>query len=134
MQGIAAALSQPDSYKSPWPDMTFSVPAADESASTRLISDNGRMGFILLRLKEEDRQSFAQNQKSIQALQQIVAELRSKYASLQIGLTGLPIIEYDEMQSSQSSMSMATLLSFLGVLAVMIVAFGGFRHAMSTRR
>ena len=130
MQGIAAALTQPDSYKSPWPDMTFSVSAADESAPTRLISDNGRMGFILLRLKEEDRQSFAQNQESIDALHQLIAEVGPKYPGLKIGLTGLPIIEYDEMQSSQSSMSLATLISFLGVLAVMIVAFGGFRHAI----
>ena len=130
MQGIAAALGQPDSYKSPWPDMAFSVPAADESASTRLISDNGRMGFVLLRLKEEDRQSFAQNHESIVALQQLTAEIGAKYPKLKIGTTGLPIIEYDEMQSSQSSMSLATLISFLGVLAVMIVAFGGFRHAI----
>ena len=55
--------------------------------------------------------------------------MQSRHPGTKIGLTGLPIIEYDEMRSSEKSMSAATILSFLGVLAVMIVAFGGFRHA-----
>ena len=54
----------------------------------------------------------------------------SRHPGTKIGLTGLPIIEHDEMQSSEQSMSAATILSFVGVLAVIIVAFGGFRHAV----
>lgn len=130
MSGLTAALSQPGAYKSPWPEMSFSTPLAAEAASTRLISDNGRMGFVLLRLLEEDQQSFAQNNRSITALRQLCAESQSKHPGTKIGQTGLPIIEYDEMRSSEHSMSAATILSFLGVLGVMIVAFGGFRHSI----
>ncbi len=129
MKGLAAALGQSGSYKSPWPEMSFSSSLAAESASTRLISDDGRMGFVLLRFLEEDRQSFAQNNGSIQALRQLTAEVQSRHPGTKVGLTGLPIIEYDEMRSSEKSMSAATILAFVGVLAVMIVAFGGFRHA-----
>ena len=82
-----------------------------------------------MRFLEEDKQSFAQNAESIKALRQLTAEVQSRHPGTKIGLTGLPIIEYDEMRSSEKSMSAATVLSFLGVLAVMIVAFGGFRHA-----
>ena len=129
MKGLAAALGQAGPYKSPWPEMSFSSPLAAEAASMRLISDDGRMGFVLLRFLEEDRQSFAQNSESIKALRQLTAEVQSQHPGTKIGLTGLPIIEYDEMRSSEKSMSVATVVSFLGVLAVMIVAFGGFRHA-----
>ena len=125
--GAAAGRAR---YKSPWPEMSFSSPLAAESASTRLISDDGRTGFILLRLLEEDKQSFAQNDESIKVLRQLAADVRSRHPGTKIGLTGLPIIEHDEMQSSEKSMSAATILSFVGVLAVMIVAFGGFRHAI----
>lgn len=129
MNGLAAALQQ-DGYKSPWPEMSFSSPLAAEAASTRLISDDGRMGFILLRLLEEDRQSFAQNNQSITTLRQLCTESQAQHPGTKIGQTGLPIIEYDEMRSSEQSMSAATILSFVGVLAVMIVAFGGFRHSI----
>ncbi len=127
--GLAAALGQSNGYTSPWPKMSFSSPLAAESASTRLMSDDGRMGFVLLRLLEEDRQSFAQNSESITVLRQLASEIQSRHPGTKIGLTGLPIIEFDEMRSSESSMTLATIVSFLGVLAVMVVAFGGFRHA-----
>lgn len=130
ISGLTTALGQTEGYQSPWPEMSFSSPLAAESASTRLISDDGRMGFILLRLMEENCQSFAQNSQSIETLRQITAEAQSRHPGTTIGLTGLPIIEYDEMRSSEKSMSRATIVSFLGVLGVMIVAFGGFRHAM----
>ena len=130
INGLAAALgTRPEAYKSPWPEMSLSSPLAAEAASTRLMSDDGRMGFVLLRFMEEDRQSFAQNSESIKVLRQLTADVQARHPGTKIGLTGLPIIEYDEMRSSEKSMSVATILSFLGVLAVMIVAFGGFRHA-----
>ena len=82
--------------------MSFSSPLAAEAASTRLISDDGRMGFVLLRLLEEDRQSFAQNNESISVLRQLTAEVQAQHPGTKIGLTGLPIIEYDEMRSSET--------------------------------
>ncbi len=93
------------------------------------MSEDGRMGFVLLRLVEEDRQSFAQNSTSIEILRQLAAEIETRHPGTKVGLTGLPIIEFDEMRSSERSMTLATIVSFLGVLAVMVVAFGGFRHA-----
>ena len=105
--------------------------AMDEpEAATHLLENDGRIGFVLLRLIKEDTQNFAQNGEAIVGLKRLVAQMRTRHPQVKIGLTGLPIIEYDEMQSSESSMSLATILSFLGVLAVLIVAFGGFRHSL----
>jgi uncharacterized protein len=129
-KAIETAIRHPGSYQSPWPDMSLPGSLAAQSASTRLISEDGCTGFILLRLLEEDTQGFAQNDKSILALRDIVAKVHSQHRDTKIGLTGLPIIEHDEMHSSEKSMSAATFLSFAGVLAVMIVAFGGCRHAI----
>ena len=60
----------------------------------------------------------------------MAAEVESRQPGTKIGLTGLPVIEFDEMRSSEKSMTLATLLSCLGVLAVMVVTFGGFRHSL----
>jgi uncharacterized protein len=130
VKGLEDALRNPDAYKSPWPDLPLSSALAAQSASTRLMTEDGRMGFILLRLREEDTQSFAQHDEPIKVLRQLAADVQSQNPGTKIGLTGLPIIEHDEMQSSEKSMSAATFLSFAGVLAVMIVAFGGCRHAV----
>jgi hopanoid biosynthesis associated RND transporter like protein HpnN len=129
ISGLSAALGQSETYQSPWPEMALSSPLESEASSTQLVSEDGKIGFVLLRFKEVDRQSFAQNSESIKVLRQLIAEVQAQHSGVKIGLTGLPIIEFDEMQSSEKSMSYATILSFLGVLAVMIVAFGGFRHA-----
>jgi len=159
INGLMAALGQDGAYQSPWPKklgedekqqkvqaaavqplglpplMSFTpgidlTPAEAEAAEARLLSTDGRMGFILLRLLEEDTQSFAQNSQSIEFLRQLIADIGARHPEVKIGLTGLPIIEYDEMRASERSMSLATVLSFLGVLAVMIVTFGGVRHSV----
>lgn len=127
-QGLKTALEQSGPYRSPWPEMALPESLANQSATTRLLSKDGLTGFILLRFLEEDNQGFAQNDASVKALRQLTANVRSRHPGTKIGLTGLPILEHDEMQSSEKSMSAATFLSFAGVLAVIIVAFGGFRH------
>ncbi|MEN6366742.1 MAG: MMPL family transporter [Thermoguttaceae bacterium] len=129
-QGLTTALGPTNGYRSPWPEIAPPKSLAAEAKSTRLMSSNGQMGFVLLKLIEEDRQSFAQNKESIKVLREITADVESRHPGTTLGLTGLPIIEYDEMQSSEDSMTAATLVSFFGVLAVMIVAFGGFRHSV----
>ena len=56
--------------------------------------------------------------------------LGSRHPDMLIGLTGLPIIEHDEMSSSESSMAVATVLSMAGVVFVVLLGFGGLRHSM----
>ena len=130
MRGIQAAFSQGGKYESPWDGMRFSTSMDNEPMAGQLLSDDGRMGFVLLKLREEDKQGFAQNEESITALRRMMADVKVRHAGVKIGLTGLPIIEYDEMKSSEQSMTAATILSFLGVFAVIVVAFGGLRHSL----
>jgi hopanoid biosynthesis associated RND transporter like protein HpnN len=129
MNGLTAAFGPSGQYQSPWPDMNFSSPLTAQSASPRLMAEDGKMGFVLLKLLEEDKQGFAQNNESINALRRLAAEVMARHPDTKIGLTGLPIIEYDEMKSSEQSMSAATIISFVGVFLVIVIAFGGLRHS-----
>ncbi|NUQ63973.1 MAG: MMPL family transporter [Pirellulales bacterium] len=101
-------------------------------AGQRLTANSGRLAFVLLRLANEDGVNFAPNAEAIRLLRQLTAEIRLRHPQTQIGLTGLPIIEHDEMQSSQSSTGAATLLSLMGVVVVFVAGFGRLRHPMLT--
>jgi hypothetical protein len=130
---LQGSLADRKGYKSPWPSMESARLSAMDLSSRRLISDDGRMGFVLLKLADDSNtQSFVRNADGIEALRQVIAHVKAHYAKsqIEIGLTGLPIMESDEMQSSQSSMTLATILSFLGVLVVLVAGFGGMRHSL----
>ena len=52
---------------------------------------------------------------------------QKEHPELQIGLTGIPVLEYDEMESSQRDMGKSTVLSLAGVALLFAAGFGGLR-------
>jgi hypothetical protein len=81
-------------------------------------------------LTKDNSQNFIQNTEAIDTLRDLIGRLQTQYPAVKIGLTGLPILEHDEMKSSESSISVATVLSFLGVFLVLVAGFGGIRHSL----
>ncbi|MEZ6145960.1 MAG: MMPL family transporter [Planctomycetaceae bacterium] len=47
-----------------------------------------------------------------------------------MSLTGIPVLESDEMRRSQSDMTIASVISFLGVGVLLFIGFRGFRHPL----
>jgi len=86
------------------------------------------IGIVLLRLINIDKTQFSQGTEAIGTLRNIVEQVRAGHPSLQIGLTGMPILEHDEMALSNEAMMAATLLSFAGVCIVFMAGFGSLRH------
>ena len=74
--------------------------------------------------------NFAQNTGAVEALRAIVARPKARYPGVKIGLTGLPIMENDEMRLSQSAMTTVTFLSLGGIFLVLVAGFGGLRHSI----
>jgi len=130
LEGVASSLR--GRYQSPWPEMTQPVPEDGESESSRLLANGGRMGFVLLNLvREEDHDhAFVQGARPIEILHGLIAQVQARHPQTKIGLTGLPIIEHDEMQSSQTSMAQVSLVSLLGVSLLFVAGFGGWRHPL----
>ena len=119
-------------YQSPWPEMPDSVATFSDLGSEYMLAEQGRMGVILLQFAECDNESFAQGTKSIDTLRGLIATARKKHPQTKIGLTGLPVMENDEMQSSQSAMLKASLLSLFGVACLFVAGFGGLKHPLMT--
>jgi len=127
--GLNVALGQRNGYQSPWPEMPASFATLSELSSEYLLTKEGKLGFVLLRLARGD-DSFSRGSEATDALRKLLNQVRARYPGVNIGLTGLPIMENDEMRSSEASMAWASILSFAGVMLLFIAGFGGVRYAI----
>jgi hopanoid biosynthesis associated RND transporter like protein HpnN len=107
------------------------VSTVSELTSEYFLTSQGKMGFVLLRLADS-QESFAQGSESIDRLRGLITEARARHPETRIGLTGLPVMENDEMRSSQTAMLKASLLSLFGVACLFVAGFGGLRHPLMT--
>ncbi len=129
-EGLLAGLhGQQRRYLSPWPGMPESLSTISELGSEYLLNGEGKLGFVLLRLAPGD-DKLAPRTEAIDALRKLIEQSRLRHPEAKIGLTGLPVMENDEMRASQSSMLWAGILSLIGVAIVTIAGFGGVRHAL----
>ena len=132
-QGLLTALTRPGLYQSPWPEMPHTMAVQTELGDEYLLTNKGRMGFVLLRLAAgKDKNSFAHGTEAIDTLRDLIAAAKAKYPQVEIGLTGLPVMENDEMRASQTAMLQASGLSLFGVACLFIAGFGGLRHPLVT--
>jgi len=116
-------------YVSPWPGMPESLSTLRDLSSEHLLAKDGRLGFVLLRLVKAEG-GFAGASAATDELRRIIAAVAARHPDTTIGLTGLPIMEDDEMRSSAQSMMWASGLSLAAVAIVIIAGFGGVRHAL----
>lgn len=116
-------------YVSPWPRMPESLTTLRDLSSQHLLAKDGRLGFVLLRLAKE-KEGFAGASAATDELRRLIKVVGSRHADATIGLTGLPVMEDDEMRTSQQSMVWASGLSLVAVVIVIIAGFGGVRHAL----
>jgi hopanoid biosynthesis associated RND transporter like protein HpnN len=116
-------------YVSPWPSMPESLATLRDLSSEHLLAKDGRLGFVLLRMVKAEG-GFAGASAATDELRRIIAAVGARHPDATIGLTGLPVMEDDEMRSSQQSMVWASGLSLAAVALVIIAGFGGIRHAL----
>jgi len=121
-----AAGSAPD--VSPWPPLPPSLSTLRDLAGEHLLAKEGRLGFVLLRLAKTEG-GFAGASVATDELRQIIAAVAGRHPGIEIGLTGLPVMEDDEMRTSQESMMWASGLSLAAVIVVIAAGLGGLRHA-----
>ena len=124
---LAAALLQPGTGGSPWSVWIGGLEQlANGLQSRRMVTDNGRMGFVLLRIKT-DETDFVRGRTAIHRLRQIVDEVRIRHPDVKLGITGMPVLESDEMETSQRDSVRSTLIGMVGVILVLLAGMGGWR-------
>ncbi len=119
-------------YRSPWRSILPDQPGDDRLATPQyFFGGDGTLAFLLVR-PVRDGEGFAYSQRSIEVLRAILAEAGPRFPDLEIGLTGLPVLENDEMLASQHDSNFASWLALAGVALLYVVVYRGWRYPLMT--
>lgn len=89
-----------------------------------------KTAVMMVKMVEEENEDFARGTVGIETLRGILRDVQANHPGTTLKLTGLPVMENDEMRSSQGSMSLATWLSILGVALLYIYFFRELRRPL----
>ncbi|CAN5321553.1 MMPL family transporter [soil metagenome] len=131
IDSAAKTLRDPNAYQSPW---SLTPPAGDESKLTEpqyFLTPDSRLLTVLARPRA-DSSSFTPVQDACTLANSILAELRPQYPDLEFGLTGLPVLETDEMAASDADSTAASWYALAGVAILYFVVYRGFRYPLLT--
>lgn len=101
--------------------------AAAPLSQRRFFSPDGKLGLIALRFVPDSGKQFARYAERVAALRETLQTVQQRHPQVHLGATGLPVLEFDEMQASSSS-GTAAGAALLGVVLVFTAGFGGFRY------
>lgn len=118
-------------YTSPWPLAGERLATLHDTAPEYLLANDGRIGFVLLRLAKQ-QSGFTPGTAAIDRLRTLIAQSEARHPGVRVGLTGLPVMESDEMRGSQGDMLKASLISLVGVACLFMAGLGGVRHPLLT--
>ena len=114
-----------------WEGLEVIAAAGDQFDSRRHTTDDGRLGMVLLRLQRSEG-GFSRGTRAVDRLREILEEVEHREQGVTLGVTGLPVLENDEMRASQNDMARASLISLIGVAGLFIAGFGVVRHPLMT--
>ncbi len=125
-------IANPDNFHTPWPNLVPTDPQTNalRDQTVYFLSDRGTMGYLRVEPKtdaEEGGQAAA-----LARLEAINTEVAEAHPGCQIGLTGIPILEREELQRSQFDVLLAIGVAAVSCLVVMSVGFRGVRHPLLT--
>lgn len=129
-ESLHSFITESGRFVVPWPSMLPEGETLESSFAPQYqLTPSGKMGFLLV-TPIETNADFSGSSRSIRRLREVAAKTATKYEGVSIGLTGIPVLEAEEMQRSQADMSWATLISFAGVGLLLLFGFRGWRHPL----
>jgi hypothetical protein len=112
----------PHEYQSPWQHLLDSGGASLAAMfhDRYLINDAGTMGFLKAR-PAALATDFSGAAPAINRLRVLLDEVARRHPSTRIGLTGIPVLESDEMRDSQQAMTSASMLSLAATFVLLVL-------------
>lgn len=129
----AATLADPRDYRNPWGSMISRPPEQEDlmAEPQYFFSGDGTLAFLLCRpIKEAN--SFTAALKPVAGMRELVAEVRAQYPDLEFGLTGMPVLETDEMAAAQHDTELASWLAIAAVAILFLVVYRGIAYPLLT--
>jgi len=124
------ARSSRQEYSSPWNGLiAVDQQNFEQSKQVRyLVNADGTMGFVTAKPVLTGNLQGAT--ESVDRARQLMQEIESRHAGVRAGLTGIPVLECDEMRSSEQAMILESVISYTAVSLLLIFGFRGFRHPL----
>jgi len=110
------AISRPGSPPSPGINSLFDG-GREAEQQIYITFNDGRIYLVTAQAKSEDL-----NEKAVNRMRELIAETQIEVPGLNVGLTGEPVLEVDEMRQSQQDTLIASIVSL--VLAALIFIYG----------
>jgi len=103
-----------------------------EGGRPSMLENAGRQQVITM-LPIKDQTSFVASERSIKAARAALNEIlaRPEFKGVTGGLTGVPVLEYEEMATSQQDLKIATVLSLTLTVILLLFAFRGLLNVIS---
>jgi hypothetical protein len=97
-----------------------------------MLESAGRQQVITV-LPVKEQGSFVPAEKAIQVTRAALDEIlkRPEFKGIKGGLTGVPVLEYEEMATSQRDIKLATILSLSLTVILLLFAFRGFLNVIA---
>ncbi len=111
-----ASLRRPGTPPSPGITALFS-PDADAEQQLYITFDNGYIYLVTAQAPTEDL-----NAQAVVRMRELVEQTKAEVPGLNVGLTGEPVLDYDQMAQSQKDATIASILSL--VICAFIFIYG----------
>lgn len=113
------SLARPGTPPSPGIDALFG--AGDEAERDKYVTfAGGQIYLVTAKARAEEL-----NQDAVDRFRELVAEVQEEVPGVNVGITGEPVLEYDEMQQSQKDSTKASIVSLLICAAIFVVGYRG---------
>ncbi|MDP3979804.1 MAG: MMPL family transporter [Chlamydiota bacterium] len=122
---MTMALNAQGHYRSFWSEL-FGNDMSDEE-SLYLKTENGKFYFIMLKIKDQDQQ-FVGNVDATMMIRNLISRMRITYPDVDVGLTGSPALNDDEMISVKKDTFMASLIALFGVALLFWYSFRALKR------
>ena len=94
-----------------------------------LDSDTGRLLFINV-LPAKDYSTLSVIEQPLRRIREAIAQTRREFADIDIGLTGKPVMQYDEMATSNTDMTRASIIALVLCAALFMIFMGGVKRPL----
>ncbi len=129
----ADMVRNPETYRNPW-----ALAAAPGNRNANQLNEtqyfftpDGSLALLTCRPKKA-AESFTPAKEANAAMRAILAEVTPQFPGVSLGLTGLPVLETDEMELSDTDTTRASWLALVGVALLYLVVYRGPRYPFLT--